>query len=497
MVRAYRGGYLPEERREIERKLFNGELLGVTTTTALELGIDIGSLDACLLVGYPGSIASMWQQAGRAGRRDEEALTILIGHNSPIDQYLMQHPEYLFGQPTEHAIIDPTNPHIAAGHLRCAAAELPIGPDDRELFGEYLEGLMEILEEHREVVQREPGRYYWTGKPFPARDISLRNMDEHNYVIQDEGDNNKVIGMVDEFSAFTLLHDEAIYLHNGETHFVSRLDLKEKIAYVKRDQYDYYTQAIDKTTIRLDSQEEKRRWRVSEVGLGEVTVTTLVYMFRKIKFFSRDSIGFGNLNLPARALNTIAVWLTPPSQALARVREYQRLPEDGLLGIANAACAVLPLFVMCDPMDIGAVADSSQLGSPTIFIYDKYPEGLGFAEKAYELVDQIMEACLFLLQECQCEEGCPSCVGSPIPGYYGSDQDTRGKIPDKEAALCILHDLLQREPYVPKPPSLERLRALERELQAAGEVGESKHPIKRLPAGVEKRIRERLRKLKQ
>jgi DEAD/DEAH box helicase domain-containing protein len=276
---------------------------------------------------------------------------------------------------------------------------------------------------------------------------------------------------------------------------VTRLDLEEKIAHVKPDQYDYYTQAIDRTSIIINEQEEQRRWRVSEIGLGEVTVTTLVYMFRKIKFFSRDSIGFGNLDLPARELFTVAFWLTPPPNSFARVREFGRIPEEGLLGIANVACAVLPLFVMCDQQDIGTVVDSSQIGSPTLFIYDKYPGGLGFAEKAFELVDQVIEACLFLLQECECDDGCPSCVGSPLPVYAPGDQDTRGKIPDKEAALCILHDLLEREPYVPKPPPAYRETAEGSSPADAAGPGDERRPIKRLPAAVEKRIRERLRKL--
>ncbi len=501
-VRAYRGGYLPEERREIEQKLFNGELLGVTTTTALELGIDIGSLDACIIVGYPGSVASTLQQAGRAGRREEEALVILIAQNTPIDQYLMQHPEYFFGQTPEHAIVDPHNPHIAAAHLRCAAAELPVTAADEEAFGEYTPALMEILEEGGEVT-RQRDRWYWRGRSYPARDINLRNMDENNYLIQDEGNDNAVIGMVDEYSAFTLLHDQAIYMHRGETYFVNRLDLSRKVAYVERGDFDYYTQAIDRTDIKIDEVEESKRWRVSEVNFGAVTVTTLVYMFRKIKFFSRDSVGFGNLDLPTRELQTTALWIIPPAAALARVREFQRIPEDGLLGIANVASAVLPLFVMCDPLDLGSLVDSSQTGSATIFLFDRYPGGLGLVEKGYELIDQVMEACLLLIRECGCDEGCPSCVGSPLPGYQaGSDQDTRGKIPDKEAARCILHDLLELEPYVPKPPSRQRRELIEQgptagAPAAAAAEKRSARPRKRLPEGVERRIRERLNKLKE
>ena len=507
-IRAYRGGYLPEERREIERRLFSGDLMGVTTTNALELGIDIGSLDACILVGYPGSIASTWQQAGRAGRRDEEALVILIGQNTPIDQYLMEKTDYFFGRPTERAVIDPENPHVLAGHLRCACAELPVDARDCELFGEYAPAVMELLEEAGQAYERR-GRWYWKGPAYPAGDVNLRNIDQHNYLIQDTTNENQVIGMMDELSAFTLLHGQAIYLHVGETYFVDKLDLKEKIAYVRKGDFDYYTQAVDRSDIRVEETELSVPWRVSEACFGPVTVTTTVYMFRKMKLASRDSIGFGNLDLPPRELNTDALWLLPPRQVLERVRAYQRVPEDGLLGIANAAVGVLPLWVMCDPADVGSVVDSANVGSPAIFLYDRYPGGLGFAQKAHTLVEEILESALFLIQECECEEGCPSCVGSPLPpfGPQSGDSDTRGKIPDREAALCLLHDLLQKEPYVPKAPDparAERLMAQwQRSMAAraaaspADELPAERPPVKRLPETVERKIRRRIQSLKR
>ncbi|MFQ6099459.1 MAG: DEAD/DEAH box helicase, partial [Armatimonadota bacterium] len=261
-VRAYRGGYVPEERRQIERALFSGELLGVTSTNALELGIDVGTLDAALIVGYPGTIASTWQQAGRAGRGDEESMAVLIASNSPIDQYLMQHPDYFFGRSPEHAIVDPDNPHILAGHLACAAQELPIAAGESQSFGEFAEAVLEILEDAGQV-RRRGDKWYWTGTHYPQGKVRLRSMDEHNYTIQDETDPDdvQIIGEVDEFSAFTLVHPQAIYLHNAETYFVRELDLAQKIARVAREEVDYYTQAVTRTEILVNETERESKWR--------------------------------------------------------------------------------------------------------------------------------------------------------------------------------------------------------------------------------------------
>jgi len=504
-VRAYRGGYLPSERREIERRLFEGELLGVTTTNALELGIDIGTLDACLMVGYPGSIASTWQQAGRAGRQQEESIAILIARQDPIDQYLMQHPEYFFEQPHEQAIIDSENPYILYGHVRCATQELPVTGNDTDLFGDYLGGVMQIIEGSNEV-QEINGRWHWRGPAYPAGDVSLRTVDEHNYVIQND-DTGRAIGEIDEWGAFNQLHTEAIYMHDGETYFVEELNLTERIAHVRRKDIDYFTMSVDRTMIQVqddpDEPRQTRGWRTSEVGTGPAEVTNLVYMFRKIQFYESDSIGFGNLDLPPLHLDTIAFWLTPPRHVLQKVREYDRRPEDGLLGIANAMAGVLPAYVMCDPSDIGSVVESSNLGSPTIFIYDRFPGGIGYAEKVYEIVDDVVTAALDLIRECGCEEGCPSCVGSPLPHFepQGGDLDSRGKVPDKEAALCILHDLLQREPYEPKPPGdlYKRRQSGETGVPVSGADAPEAEliaplEIKPLPENIEAKLRRRLRR---
>jgi DEAD/DEAH box helicase domain-containing protein len=490
-IRAYRGGYLPENRREIEQKLFSGELMGVVSTNALELGIDIGSLDACIIVGYPGTVASTWQQAGRAGRGSDEALAILIAYNNPIDQYLMKHPEYIFGQSAESVVIDPRNPYIMVGHLRCAANELPMNIEDEKMFGELAPALLEILQEN-EQVRLMGNEWHWVGTGYPAADFGLRDMAENNYTIVDTTeDENKVIGMLDEYSAFMTLHDQAMYMHEAETYFVQELNLDQKIAYVEKVDPDYYTQAVTETNIRVDETEVEKNLMQSSAYFGMVTVTSTTIMFRKIKFYSLDSIGFGNLDLPPQELNTSALWITPPPSALKRVRDYGRIPSEGMMGIGNALTGVIPLYVICDYTDIGPVVDSSNMGTPTIFVYDKYQGGLGFAEKSYEMLDEIMERCLELIGECSCEDGCPSCVGSPSRSwsYFDADSESRERIPDKEAALIILHEMLGKEPYEPKPLPAERkqIEAPPRDLK----------DIKRLPENVEAKIRKRILKFKE
>jgi DEAD/DEAH box helicase domain-containing protein len=455
-VKPYRGGYLPEERREIERRLFSGELLGVTSTNALELGIDVGSLDASIIVGYPGTIASTWQQAGRAGRSKEESLAVLIGLNTPIDQYMMRHPDYFFGQNPENAIIDPHNPYVTVGHVRAAAYEAPISGADYEWFGEYLPSILEMLEDQKEL-RRAGNQWFWIGKGYPADDVKLRSMSDDTYTIVDTTSDNTVIGTICESSAFEQVHPEAIYLHDGESYYVDNLDLKQKVAYVKKTDTDYFTQSITERRVDIEDAEEERRFRESTLFFGDITVTSQVFMFKKIRFFSRDSIGYGKIDLPQVAMQTSSFWLVPPLETLKLVKDFGREPTEGMLGIANAAGAVVPVFAMCDSMDIGTVVDASNTGVTTLFIYDRYPGGVGFAQKCYRDAEHILEACLELIQNCECENGCPSCVGSPIPPSFINDPDltSRGKIPDKEAALVLLHSLLGLEPYIPKRPRPE------------------------------------------
>ncbi|MCZ6635735.1 MAG: DEAD/DEAH box helicase [bacterium] len=486
-IRAYRGGYLPRERREIERMLFEGELLGVVSTNALELGIDIGGLDAALVVGYPGSIASMWQQAGRAGRQAEESLVVFVGQNAPIDQFLMRNPAYFFGQSPEHATVDPNNPHVAVGHLRCALRELPVRGEEGEVMGEFTGALLEILEDEG-MVRHLNGKWYYSKSGYPAAEVHLRNISEPTYTIMEETETGpEVIGTLDEVSAFFQLHTHAVYLHNAQTYFVDRLDVERKIAVVSPKALDYYTQAVDETHITVMDTEMSGTWRVSEVCFGEVSVATLVMMFKKVKFEDRDSIGWENLDLPEVKLDTAGCWLIPPREVLRECRTYGRVPSEGLKGIANVIGEVIPLFSMCDPMDIGTTIDSSNTGQPTLFVYDRYPGGIGFSEKAYEMMEEIMTGCLMVVEECACEEGCPSCVGAPLPPS-GDDGGVRGTIPDKEAALVLLHAALEKEPYIPKHPRPGTVAPMVDPVGVSPAI-----PVKPMPANVEAKIRRKVR----
>jgi len=452
-IRPYRAGYLPQERREIERRLFSGELLGVTATNALELGIDIGGLDAALLVGYPQTIASTWQQVGRAGRGQEEALAILIAYNDAIDQYLMRHPEYFFGQSPENAVLDPSNPHLLRAHLRCAAYEMPLSESDLSRFGAAARPVAERLEAEGELKRRGQ-EWVYTGQHFPAARHSLRTLSADTFTIVDASDRETVIGNVDAISAPELVYPQAIYLHEGNTYFVRHLDFEAKVAYVDRMEVDYYTQAVLEANLRAGELREQKTWRKSQVCFGEATVSWRTVMFKKIKFYQLDSIGYGTVDLPAQHLETTALWLIPHPQHLESARRAGRNPYEGLAGVRNVAIQVLPLFAMCDRGDLGGIVDASNFGAPTIFLYDRYPGGPGFAHKAYELLEPVLEACLRLIEECPCQEGCPSCVGLPLfhPAQH-TDPDLWGgyPIPDKEAARLILASLLEREAPPPQP----------------------------------------------
>jgi DEAD/DEAH box helicase domain-containing protein len=504
-VKAYRGGYLPEERREIEKALFGGDLKGVVSTNALELGIDIGSMESALLVGYPGTIASTWQQAGRAGRGTEASLVVLLPYDAPIDQYMARHPGYFFGRSPESAVIDPHNPHIVLSHVRSAAFELPITREDFDQFGDYCGPILKILDEDRQVRQ-QGDKIFWTGPNYPAADVKLRNISDDVYTIIDTGPQdrpetpNKVIGTIDETGAFMQLYPGAVYIHHGETYFVNDLDITKKIVKVQKEDTDYYTQSITETKIQIEHEELKTEWNRCEVYWGDLSVTSLTFMFKKIKFGSRDSLGFGALDLPQQKLLTTGVWILPPPEAYELVKKAGRVPREGLLGISNVVKEVIPVFVMCDTMDIGASVDSSASHAPGIYIHDRFPGGLGFAHKTFELIDEIMKGCLDLIVKCPCEGGCPSCVGSPLPPFSHLDPDvnTRGLIPDKQSARSILHHLLVMEPFAPsqRDAGADGRAASAEMLKQEAEM-RNLLDATRLPTPLEKKLRERVGNLKR
>ncbi len=442
-VHAYRGGYLPEERRTIERKLVNREILAVASTNALELGIDIGSLDACLLVGYPGTIASLWQQAGRAGRGQDESLVFLIGSNTPIDQYLMHHSNYIFRRNPEQAVIDPDNPHVTVAHLRCAVHELPLSAEDAQLFGPYAPVILELLEEEQQV-KRIDETTYWASTAYPAAEVNLRNIAGPVYTIQDESRGERVIGTLDEISALSQLHDHAVYLHAADTYFVKKLDLEKKIAFVERKDTDYYTQSVQASQIRIDDKQDEAPGDLSTLGFGDVTVTTSIPMFKKIRFHSRDSLGYEQLELPPQTLETVAMWMAPSESVVEELRAQGFVAGEALVGIANVLTEVARFFVMCDAQDIGAVVDAACLGTDALFVHDRYPGGMGYAERIRERLPEILKATFDVIARCPCEDGCPSCVGAALPAFAMTDLDSsvRNRIPNKAAARFLLQRLL-------------------------------------------------------
>jgi len=444
LLSPYRGGYLPEERRAIERRLFEGELRGVISTNALELGIDVGSLDASILVGFPNTIASTWQQAGRAGRKQAPALAVVVAYEDPVDQYLMRHPEYFFGQPVESAVLDPENPYVLAAQLSCAAYELPLTPEDEVLFGGRAAPIAALLEEEGSFKSLD-GLRYWSSSDYPAGKVSLRTISDDTYTILDQTHDNAVLGTVDSISAPELLYPEAIYLHEGDTYFVRELDLKQKIAYVEPREVDYYTQPVLDTRLKLEETRASKRFGDEAIGLGPAAVSWQTVAMKKIRFRSLDAIGYHPLDLPRQHLDTVSLWIQPSEGTRAAVRVAGLNPREGLAGLRNLLITILPLHVMCDRPDIGGILDSSNLGEATIFMYDRYPGGLGYSERGYAIIGELLRAALRLVEDCPCEMGCPSCVGLPVlrPAQQ-QDPDLNGgwPIPSKAATEALLRRML-------------------------------------------------------
>jgi DEAD/DEAH box helicase domain-containing protein len=448
-MRAYRGGYLPEERRQIEQDLFSGRLRGIASTNALELGIDIGSLDAALLVNYPGTIASAWQQAGRSGRRSDESLAVLLAGNEPVDQYLLRHPDYFFQQSPENAVVDPENPYVLAKHLKAAAFELPLDDRQADQFGSLAPAITELLEDERQLT-RVDDCYYFSGGQNPAHQISLRHMSDNTFSIilsppgaelsTDAG--NQVIANVDAISAPELVYPQAVYLHNGETYFVRELDLDGRVAYVQRKEMDYYTQAILESNVLITQQQREREPELrAQLAFGDVDVSWKTVGFKKVKFATRENVGYGTVDIPEQHLPTTAFWLTPSEDVRLALRQQGLRPSEGLCGLRNLAVVALPMIAMCDSRDISGVVDSKNLGRSTMILYDRYPGGLGYCERGYDQLERLLEICRQLVVECECQQGCPSCVGLPNlrPAIHSDPDLMRGyPIPDKAATIQLL-----------------------------------------------------------
>ncbi|HET7658046.1 MAG TPA: DEAD/DEAH box helicase, partial [Bacillales bacterium] len=431
-IRGYRGGYLPKQRREIENGLRNGEVLGVVSTNALELGVDIGQLQVCVMTGYPGSVASTWQQAGRAGRRQGEALIFMVASSGALDQYMIQHPDYFFSRTPERARINPDNLIILVDHIKCAAYELPFAKGET-FDGVEIEEVLDFLTEEQ-ILHFQKEKWFWMNDSFPAYNISLRSASQENVVIidQTETGNHNVIGEMDRFSAMTLLHDDAIYLHEGVQHHVDKLDWEEKKAYVRQVSVNHYTDANLAVQLKVLEIDQDKSTLKAEAAYGEVTVNAIPTIYKKIKFETHENIGWGPIHLPEQELHTSAAWVSIPEGISEQLSEAHI--EHGLLGIANVLRTTAPLFVMCDASDLHVVPQVKAIhsGKPTVFLYDRYPGGIGLSESVYHAIEHLLEEARSLIERCSCKEGCPSCVGSP------EGADVNGKV----AALKILKMIL-------------------------------------------------------
>ena len=458
VIRGYRGGYLPNRRREIERGLRDGQVRAVVSTNALELGIDIGALDVSIMAGYPGTIAATWQRAGRAGRRTTRSAAVLVASSAPIDQFIVRNPSYFFDSSPEHALINPDNLHILLDHVKCAAFELPFA--DGERFGnEPVEEILTVLAEER-FVHHADGQWNWTSESYPADAVSLRSVSSDNFVVVDVTRGERVIGETDFTSGPSTLHEKAIYIVEGQLFQVERLDFDGRKAFVRSVECDYYTDAITYTKVTiLDT--FASACGPSERSLrshGEVHVVSRVVGFKKIKFYTNENVGSGELDLPEQQMHTSSYWLTVPAEVMGKLPYGGDDKRDGVVGLAFAMRHVAQLLLMCDGHDIGLSVDGGTLDrstrtggaggvpealatEPNVFIYDNYPGGIGFSRPLYDMHGLLLERTRDLIAGCPCDSGCPSCVGPE--GHTGRHA--------KQVASRILEGLLASMP----DPSLE------------------------------------------
>jgi DEAD/DEAH box helicase domain-containing protein len=448
VIRGYRGGYLPNRRREIERGLRDGQVRAVVSTNALELGIDIGALDVSIMAGYPGTIAATWQRAGRAGRRTTRSAAVLVASSAPIDQFIVRNPSYFFDASPEHALINPDNLHILLDHVKCAAFELPFA--DREQFGAEgranevdVQQILGVLAEEG-FVQNADGQWNWTNESYPADAVSLRSVSSDNFVVVDTTNGERVVGETDFTSGPSTLHEKAIYIIEGQLFQVERFDFEGRKAFIRQVDCDYYTDAITYTKVTIldtfdSSATAGSEGRSAESGErsaaggsarshGEVHVVSRVVGFKKIKFYTNENIGSGELDLPEQQMHTSSYWLTVPSGIMAGLPFGGDDRRDGVVGLAFAMKNIAQLLLMCDAHDIGLSVDGGSLdrttrtggiggvpealaSEPNVFIYDNYPGGIGFSKPLFDMHDLLLARTRELIASCPCESGCPSCVG--------------------------------------------------------------------------------------
>ncbi|MFG2539978.1 DEAD/DEAH box helicase [Streptomyces sp. NPDC048511] len=443
-VAAYRGGYLPEERRALERALHSGDLLGLAATTALELGIDVSGLDAVVIAGYPGTRASLWQQAGRAGRSGQGALAVLVARDDPLDTFLVHHPEALFQQPVESTVLDPDNPYVLAPHLCAAAAELPLTEADIELFGPAVPELLPQLEAAKLLRRRTTG-WHWTRRERAADLTDIRGGGGRPVQIVEEG-TGRLLGTVDESAAHTAVHEGAVHLHQGRTYLVRALDLEDSVALVEEAVPPYSTNARDTTAIAVLETDTEIPWGDGRLCFGSVEVTNQVVSFLRRRLITGEVLGETKLDLPPRTLRTRAVWWTVTEDQLDAARITPEILGGALHAAEHASIGMLPLFATCDRWDIGGVSVPLHPDTllPTVFVYDGHPGGAGFAERAFHTARTWLTATRQAIASCECEAGCPSCIQSPKCGNGNEPLHKRG-------AVRLLTELLRTAP--PDPPS--------------------------------------------
>jgi DEAD/DEAH box helicase domain-containing protein len=468
-VRGYRGGYLPEVRREIEKGLREKEVRAVVSTNALELGIDIGDLDVCLIAGYPGTIASTYQQAGRVGRRSDRSLVVLIARSQPLDQFIIENPDYFFGRSPEYGLINPDNLLILLSHIQCAAFELPFS--DGEKFGkEDLGEMLRYLEE-KGTLHHKGQHWYWTQDAYPAEKVSLRSTSEENFVVIDTTKRKvektrlreEVIAEVDFTSAHTTLYEGAVYLCESEPYTVEKLDYPNRRAYVKKTHGDYYTDAIDYTDVSILEGFERKQGKDTAFEHGEVRVATRVVGYKKIKFYTLENLGYGKIELPDLQFHTTSYWITFRRDLVERLPYHRLEVIEGVLGLGYALHSMAALHLMCDPHDLNRCVgdrgakwflrlsrdskgfyssfnaaeeipkEKMDLFEPTLFLYDNYPGGMGFSHQLFDDTQILLEKTLKLISKCECRYGCPSCVG---PTKEVGEKS-------KEVALVLLKEILK------------------------------------------------------
>ncbi len=426
-ITAYRGGYTKEERRDIERGLFEGRLIGVTATNALELGVDVGGLDATVIMGYPGSIASTWQQAGRAGRRGAQALSVLIAMDNPLDQFLMRHPEYFFGKAHEKGVVDPNNRRILEQHLLCAAYERPLSKGDMLRFGKNAEAATRNLLEQDKIFYRQE-RYHFRGDDYPARAVNIRSTGDSVYRILNRAQGDRFLGTVEGSIAFKTLHEGAVYLHLGETYEVEELDIVGKTAYVVPTDSQHYTEPRENAHIFVLNTLQTVEIGATQAHYGEVVVTNQVVGYRKKRLMSDTTLAMVDLDLPEQTYETEAFWFTVPDKIT-----LDFVFKGGDLGgsihaIEHALIGMTPLLATCDRWDLGGVSHPNHPDTtfPTIFVHDAYSGGVGIAEAIYPALKELLVATQKMIEECPCAEGCPSCVQSPKCGNNNQPLDKYG-----------------------------------------------------------------------